>query len=143
MKTNSTKTTLPDLDLNLLNVKQDDALTIKMLMLIEGVYGMGVQHSIKKYGYTEQRYYQLLRDFQKIGSAALRDQKRGPKNRSRRTEEVIQQIIRHRFLDPEASAAVISQKLNQTGMEVSLRSVERTIQQYGLQKKTSSVKSSL
>ncbi|HYH13957.1 MAG TPA: helix-turn-helix domain-containing protein [Flavisolibacter sp.] len=137
MKTNSTKTPLPDLDLSLLNVKQDDDLSTKMLMLVEGVYGVGVKHSINKYGYTEQRYYQLLKDFQKFGSTALLNQKRGPKHKSRRTEEVIQQIIRHRFLDPEASAAVIAQKLNQTGMAVSRRSVERTIEQYGLQKKTS------
>ncbi len=142
MESKSAKTTLPDLDLSLLNIKQEDGLATKMLMLIEGVYGMGVKHSIQKYGYTEQRYYQLLKDFRKHGSAALLDQKRGPKHNSSRTEEIIQQIIRHRFLDPEASAAVIAQKLKQTGIEVSLRSVERTIQQYGLQKKTSSVKSS-
>jgi transposase len=141
MKANSAKPALPDLDLSLLNIKEDDVIATKMMMLVEGVYGMGVKHSIKKYGYTEQRYYQLLKDFQKLGSAALVDQKRGPKHKSRRTEQVVQQIIRHRFLDPDASAAVIAQKLNQTGMSASLRSVERTIQEYGLQKKTASVKS--
>lgn len=140
MKTNSTGTALPDLDLTLLDIKEDDAVARKMMMLIEGVYGIGVKHSINKYGYTEQRYYQLLKDFKKLGSAALLDQKRGPKHKSRRTEKVVQQIIRHRFLDPDASAAVIAQKLNQTGMGVSLRSVERTVQDYGLQKKTSPVK---
>ena len=139
MKNNSLKTTLPDLDLSLLNINEDDAITRKMMMLFEGVYGLGVKHAAKKYGYTEQRYYQLLKDFKKSGSAALVDQKRGPKHKSRRTEQVVQQIIRHRFLDPDASAAVIAQKINQTGMAVSLRSVERTIQEYGLQKKTSSI----
>jgi transposase len=141
MKNNSGKTTLPDLDLRLLSVKDDDALTNKMLMLIEGIFGLGVKHSIIKYGYTEQRYYQLLKDFQKSGSDALIDQKRGPKKNSRRSEKIIQQIIRQRFLDSDASAAVIAQKLNQTEMPVSIRSVERTIQEYGLQKKTSPVKS--
>ena len=140
MKTNPA---LPDLDLSLLNIREDDASSLKLLMLIEGVYGQGVKHSVNKYGYTQQRYYQLLKAFQEDGSAALIDQKRGPKHKSRRSEQVMQQIIRHRFLDPDASAAVIAQKLNQAGMAISLRSVERTIQEYGLQKKTASIKSGL
>ena len=132
---------LPDLDLGLLNVQSDDTNSLKMLMLIEGIYGQGVKHSINKYGYTEQRYYQLLNDFQNGGSMALTDKKRGPRKKSQRTENVIQQIIRYRFLDPESSAAVITQKLKQIGYSISLRSVERTIQEFGLQKKTLSVKS--
>lgn len=141
MKTNSTKTILPDLDLSLLNIKEEDVMSLKIMMLVEGIYGLGVKHSINKYRYTEQRYYQLLKAFKKLGSAALIDKKRGPKHKSRRTEKIVQQIIRYRFLDPDASAAVIAQKLNQTKMGISLRSVERTIQDYGLQKKTSSTKS--
>jgi hypothetical protein len=49
------------------------------------------------------------------------------------------QVIRHRFLDPQASPDVIAQKLRQTGFEISTRSVERVISEYGLQKKTLSV----
>ena len=133
--------TLPDLDLSLLNVNTSDSAALKLLMLTEGMYGLGVRHAIEKYGYSEQRYYQLLKQFQKEGSSALIDKKRGPKDNSVRTEQVVQQIIRHRFLDPDASAAVITQKLKQTRFPISLRSVERTIQEYGLQKKTLSVKS--
>lgn len=48
---------------------------------------------------------------------------------------MVSQIIRLRFLDPKASAEVIAQKLRQTGVKVSVRSVERTITEYGLQKK--------
>ncbi|HUZ58436.1 MAG TPA: helix-turn-helix domain-containing protein [Hanamia sp.] len=130
------KSSLPDLDLHLLNVNAGDSVTQKFLMLIEGVYGLGVKHSIKKYGYTEQRYYQLLKNFQEAGSSGLVDKKRGPRHNSRRSEKIIQQIIRYRFLDPDDSAAVITQKLKQTHHSISLRSVERTIQEYGLQKKT-------
>jgi transposase len=133
--------TLPDLDLSILNVKSDDPAALKLLMLIEGAYGLGVKHSTKKYGYSEPRYYQLLREFQQSGSIALFDKKRGPKSNSQRTEKVVQLIIRHRFLDPAASAAVIAQKLNQQGHSISSRSVERTIQEYGLQKKTLPAKS--
>lgn len=142
MSNRPNKPEMPDLDWSLLNVNPNDSAAQKLLMLIEGVYGLGVKHSIKKYEYTEQRYYQLLKDFQIGGSSALIDKKRGPKQNSLRTEKVVQQIIRYRFLDPDASPAVITQKLRQTGFSISQRSVERTIQEYGLQKKTLSVKSS-
>ena len=55
--------------------------------------------------------------------------------------EVVRQVIRHRFLDPEASPAVIAQKLSQAGWIISIRSVERVIEQFGLQKKTPSLRS--
>jgi transposase len=137
MATETTQTTLPDIDLSLLRVQPNDTVALKMLMLIEGLFGRGVKHSIKKYDYSEQRYYQVLKDFQQQGSASLRDKKRGPKQKSRRTEKIVQQIIRYRFLDPESSSAVITQKLNQNGFSISIRSVERTIQEYGLSKKNS------
>ena len=44
-------------------------------------------------------------------------------------------MIRHRFLDPEAPAEVIAQKLCQSGWEISIRSVQRVIEEFGLQKK--------
>jgi hypothetical protein len=68
--------------------------------------------------------------------AQLLSQRTGPKSNYRRTEEVVGQVIRHRFLDPEASPEVIAQKLHQTGHGLSIRSIQRTIADYGLQKKT-------
>jgi len=106
-------------------------------MLVEGTFGIGVKASLRKFNYTEQRYYQLLKAFKQFGFSALINNKRGPKNNSVRTHKIVQQIVRLRFLDPDANAAVISQKLKQMGMKVSIRSVERTIQQHGLQKKNS------
>ena len=132
---------LPGLDLKLLKVAPDDKTSRKLLMLVEGSFGIGVKQSIKKYGYTEQRYYQLLKAFQTEGSDALVEKKRGPRNNHKRDEKTVQQIIRYRFLDPDVSAAVITQKLNQRGISISQRSVERTIQEFGLQKKTLPVKS--
>jgi len=132
---------LSDLDLSKLNITTDDKTARKLMMIIEGTYGIGVKASIAKYDYSEQRYYQLLKGFKKDGMQALMDQKRGPKTNRVRSDKVIGQIIRLRFLDPDAGAEVIAQKLRQMGMAVSVRSVERTITQYGLQKKTPSVKS--
>lgn len=50
---------------------------------------------------------------------------RGPKTNYRRTDELERQIIRHRFLDPDAAAEVIAQRLHQTRHVISIRSVER------------------
>ena len=130
------KNLLPDLNVHKLGVKNSDTTTRKMLMIIEGIFTIGVQKSIKKYGYTEQRYYQLLKLFQTQGVEGLIDHKRGPQTNSVRTETIINHIIRYRFLDPQSSSAVIAQKLTQDGFKVSVRSIERTIQEYGLQKKT-------
>lgn len=127
---------LKGLDPERLGIKVDDKAALKFLMLIEGTYGIGVKKSLEKYQYTEQRYYQLKKDFMEKGSKGLIDQKRGPKDRHIRKKQVEMQIIRMRFLDPKAGATVIAQKLNQTGIKISQRSVERTITEYGLQKKT-------
>jgi len=127
------------LDLTLLQIREDDKTTRKLLMLIEGTYGIGVKQSIEKYGYTEQRYYQLKKVFLESGAESLIEQKRGPRKNHVRNKTVEMQIIRMRFLDPEASAAVIAQKLSQIGIKISQRSVERTITEYGLQKKTPQV----
>ncbi len=59
----------------------------------------------------------------------------GPKRNYKRTEVVTKQVLRYRFLDPEANCGVIAQKLKQAGYNVSQRSVERVINEYGLQKK--------
>jgi len=127
---------LAGIDLGKLNISPDDKPTVKLLMLIEGTYGIGVGKSIEKYGFSEQRYYQIRKSFMERGSDALFDLKRGPRGNHVRSEDVGKLIIRMRYLDPDSGAAVIAQKLNQQGISISVRSVERTITEYGLQKKT-------
>jgi len=116
------------------DIKEDDKFALKFTMLLEGQL-YGVKEAIQKYGYTEQRYYQLLKAYNKLGSDGLLDKKRGSDTKPIRTNQVTNQIIRLRFLDPFSSTHVISQKLKQNGYNVSVRSVERTITEYGLQKK--------
>jgi transposase len=116
---------------------EQDQLTRKLAMLIEGqCEGLGPTEAARKYGYTKQRYFQLLHAYEQQGAVALQNKPRGPKRNYRRTPEVERQVIRHRFLDPQASAEVIAQKIQQTGFPIRIRSVERIIQDYGLQKKT-------
>lgn len=120
-----------------LSVPADDEITRKLAMIIEGdCEGLGPNPAAAKYGLSKQRYCQLRAAFLHRGAAALRDQKRGPKAPSRRTNQIVKQIIGHRFLDPDASAAVSAQKIRQSGLTISTRSVERVIAEFGLQKKT-------
>jgi len=117
-----------------------DEVARKLAMLIEGeCEGLGPSKAAEKYGYTKQRYFQLRDAYEVCGSTALANKPRGPKRNYRRLDELVRQVIRHRFLDAEASADVIAQKLRQTGFTISTRSVERVIADYGLQKKTLSL----
>jgi len=123
-----------------ISLKCDDEILHKLSMLFEGeCEGLGVTNASKKFGYSRQRYYQLLNKLIDEGALALKSKKSGPKCNYRRTFEIIRQIIRHRFLDPDASTKVIAQKFNQSGYQVGIRSVERVISEYGLQKKTLSL----
>lgn len=124
-----------------LAVAPQDEITRKLAMLIEGeCEGLGPLAAAEKYGYSKQRYFQIRQAYSAGGATALASRKRGPKTNYRRTSEVVRQIIRHRFLDANASPAVITQKLRQTGLPISLRSVERVLAEYGLQKKTAPVR---
>lgn len=121
-------------------VKEDDEVTIKLAMLFEGqCEGVGPSKASEKFGYTRQRYHQILHQFLDQGADGLKSTKRGPKGDYRKTDEVIRQVIRYRFLDPNMSPEVIGQRLNQNGFTIATRSVERVISEYGLQKKTPSL----
>jgi hypothetical protein len=120
-----------------LPVPASDLQAQRLLMLIEGeCLGEPVGAVAQKYGYCRQRYYQVLNQFKQGGVAALLPQKTGPKSNYRRTDQVVRQVLRYIFLDPGASPEVIAQKLRQTHFPISLRSVQRIIADYGLQKKT-------
>ena len=115
----------------------DDEITLKLAMLYEGqCEGLGPTKAATRFGYTKGRYFQLLHLCQQHGAIALQSKLTGPKSNYRRTDEIVRQVIRHRFLDPETSAEVIAQKLEQTHHPLSIRSIHRVIADYGLQKKT-------
>ncbi len=123
-----------------LPIAEDDEITRKLAMLIDGECGPdGIDRAAAKFGFSRQRYFQLRTLFLDKGSRALLSSKRGPKTNYRRTQELVCQVIRHRFLDPDASTEVIAQKLRQCSFRISKRTVDRVITQFGLQKKTLSV----
>jgi transposase len=125
-----------------MEINTNDRIGLKLAMLFENqCLGIQAAEAAKKYGFSRPRFYQIKNDFEKGGTDALKGKKKGPSKNYKRTESIVNQIIRMRFLDPDASVQVITQKLKQTGFEISQRSVERTITEYGIQKKTAFVKS--
>ena len=126
-----------------LPVPKEDQLTRRLALLWEGECELGPQQAAEKFGLSRQRYFQIRQQFREFGADGLVPQKRGPQRHSRRTDEIVRQVIRHRFLDPDASVEVIAQKLIQCGATLSIRSVERIIQDYALQKKTLSTPSAV
>lgn len=120
-----------------LKIRDDDALGRHLAMLVLGECSeQDVSQVAAQFNYSRQRYYQLLTAFNEGGVAALLPSQPGPKSNYRRSPAVVRRVITQRFHDPDASAAVIAQKLRQKKFSVSQRSVERIIADYGLQKKT-------
>jgi transposase len=120
-----------------IELNAEDKVLVKLGMLYEGeCEGLGATAAAKKFGYTRQRYYQLLNTFKDNGLSALEDKKPGPQSNYRRTAEAVREVIKNRFLDPDASEEVIAQKMVQCGFKISGRSVQRVISEFGLQKKT-------
>jgi len=67
-----------------LAVREDDEITLKLAMLVEGqCEGLGSTDAAKKFGYTRQRYYQILEQFKKYGAEGLKSHKTGPKSHYR------------------------------------------------------------
>ena len=121
-----------------LAIDRDDEVARKLVMLILGeCAGLGPARSAQLFGYSRQRYYQICQAFQEHGSAGLTSKPPGPKPGSRCPHETVRQLLRLRFLDPDASPEVIAQKLQQVGQPISVRTAERLLQHYGLQKKLS------
>jgi hypothetical protein len=115
----------------------DDEISRRLAMLFTGeCEGLGATQAAKQFQFSRQRYYQLRQLYLQHGALGLAPETPGPKTDYRRTEQIIRLVIRSRFLDPDASAEVIAQKLRQDLHAISQRSVERIIADYGLQKKT-------
>ena len=93
-----------------LRVPKDDEITHKLAMLIEGeCEGLGPKQAADKFGYSQQRYFQIREAFLQHGAAALANKKRGPKSNYRRTDEVERQACVDQHLPepvPEGISAV-------------------------------------
>ncbi len=120
-----------------LPILPNDELTRKLAMLIIGKCGCeSIERIAAKYGYTQQRYFQLRAQFLEKGAKALISSKRGLKPSSELDQNVICRIIRMRFLNPRIGTSAIVQVLQKQGYHISRRMVERVIAKFGLEKRS-------
>ncbi len=120
-----------------LPIDAQDAVSRKLVMLVlHECLGVPVVTVARDCGYSRIRYYQTKRAYLAHGSAGLRKRKPGRTGNTVMTPPVEREVVRHVLLDPEASVAVLAQRMRQQGVRTSQRSVARTIARYGLQKKT-------
>lgn len=116
-----------------LSLPESDEASSDLVMLIEGeTSGAPLDDVLARFGRSRSTYYEKLRRFREQGLEGLIAQPPGPRGQWRRPLEVVRHIVRTRLRAPERSAAEIAEELASLGHEVSVRSVERTLSQFGL-----------
>ena len=110
-----------------------DDTALDLLMLVEGeTSGRPLEEVLAQFGRSRSTYYEKLRRFREAGVEGLLARPPGPRHAWRRPLEVIRFIVMARLRDPDRSAAQIAEDLSRQGHAVSVRSVERTLTQFGL-----------
>ena len=116
-----------------LPLRLDDRAAQDLALLIEGeTSGRQLEEVLVELGCSRSNYYEKLRRFREGGLAALLPLPPGPHGPRRRTPDVVSFIVRARLQDPRRNAASIVEELAAQGMPVGVRSVERTLAQFGL-----------
>jgi transposase len=111
---------------------EDEAAT-DLLMLIEGeTSGRPLEDVLQEFGRSRSTYYEKLRRFREQGVTGLLARPPGPRSPWRRPIDVIRYIVTSRLRSPDRTAAEIAEGLARLGRDVSVRSVERTLTQFGL-----------
>lgn len=117
----------------ILPVRPEDDATIDLVMLVEGeTSGRQLDEVLRQYGRSRSTYYEKLRRFRDAGLEGLLARPPGPRSPWRRPLEVVRFIVTTRLRHPDRSASAIADELGRMGHAVSVRSVERTLTQFGL-----------
>jgi transposase len=102
-------------------------------MLVEGeTSGRDLDQVLARFGRSRSTYYEKLRRFREAGLEGLLARPPGPRSPWRRPLEVVRFIVTTRLRHPESGAAEIAQQLVTLGHQVSVRTVERTLTEFGL-----------
>lgn len=110
-----------------------DEAVADLAMLIEGeTSGRPLGEVLRDFGRSRSTYYEKLHRFREQGLEGLLARPPGPRNAWRRPLEVVRFIVTARLRDAERGAATIAEDLARRGHAVSVRSVERTLTQFGL-----------
>jgi transposase len=110
-----------------------DEAALDLLMLVEGeTSGVPLDEVLSRFGRSRSTYYEKLRRFRENGLEGLLARPPGPRGPWRRPPEVIRYVVTARLRHKERSAAAIAEDLARLGHTVSVRSVERTLTEFGL-----------
>jgi transposase len=116
-----------------LPLRTEDEAARDLHMLIEGeTSGRPLDDVLAAFGRSRSTYYEKLRRFREQGLEGLIARPPGPRTAWRRPLEVVRYIVRARLRDVTRSAADIAAELDRLGHIVSVRTVERTLTQFGL-----------
>ena len=116
-----------------LALRPHDEAALDLVMLIEGeTSGRDLDEVLAEYDRSRSTYYEKLRRFREQGLEGLLARPPGPRSPWRRPLEVVRFIVTTRLRHPDFGAAAIAEELSRHGHEVSVRSVERTLMQFGL-----------
>jgi transposase len=116
-----------------LPLRRGDDAVLDLVMLIEGeTSGRELEDVLQQYQRSRSTYYEKLRRFQDLGLEGLLARPPGPKGPWRRSLEVVRFVVTARLRQPNRSAGAIAEDLARLGHDVSVRSVERTLTQFGL-----------
>jgi transposase len=116
-----------------LPIRPDDEASLDLVMLMEGeTSGRPLDEVLAEFGRSRSTYYEKLRRFREQGVVGLLARPPGPRTAWRRPLEVVRFIVTARLRDAGRSAAQIADDLGGLGHPVSVRSVERTLTQFGL-----------
>lgn len=86
----------------------------------------------RKYGYTRKTGNDYLNAWEEKRWEGIKDDPRGPKSKSKCTDEVEKRIVDIRFKNPEKDMYDIHKILKSEGIEISARSVARVLSEHGI-----------
>jgi transposase len=116
-----------------LRLRPNDSAVSDLVMLIEGeTSGRDLDEILGEFGRSRSTYYEKLRRFREEGLEGLLPRPPGPRGPWRRPIEVIRFVVTSRLRDQSRTAGEIAEELARRGHSVSVRSVERTLSQFGL-----------
>ena len=120
-----------------LSLPPEDPAARDLAMLIKGeTSGAPLDEVLAEFGCARSSYYEKLRRLRVEGIAGLQRRPSGPRGPWRRTAEVVRFVVTARLAEPNRSAASIAKALKREGAPVSQRSVERTLAQFGLSRRS-------
>ena len=94
-----------------------------------------IEEVCKEFGFSKRAYYYYLDKFEVDGVMGLQKQKPGPKEPTKRTEELEKRVIELRFNRPSLNMYDINDILEKEGYDVSPTTISRVLNDHGLTKK--------